>query len=473
MSSGQWAYLALSVVVPLAIFATIYRLIWRARVDNRNVLLSFLWGAIAFGIIYGLQGQITDRVFSLSVLLRFGVPILETLVGSLFLVWLLLRGEIPDYVTGAAYGTASMIAIAILDNVFYELIGGTAQQGTFFFIFRLLTVNNIFAVSGAMIGFGMGMVRYEQSRARKILWSAGGVLFAVLWRSAYNNLVTSVQGTYLVFDAIIFALAGVGGMIAILRSTQARHAIQALQSEKKRADDLINVIIPLGVSLSAERDFTRMLETIVEQARKFANADGGTLYLRTADETLEAVVISNTRLNIYAQGPGVREVMPEPIALDGQPSIAAAAIRQGEPLNIPDVYTYPTRFDGPREFDRRMGYHTTSCLCLPLNNDTGKPVGALQLINARSPLTREAVPFEAAAQQSLESLSALASAALTSYIRTEAMRRETQAIQIDHEKVAKHVSEITDSEFFAALRERVKKINTREPAAAAPQEQTP
>jgi hypothetical protein len=472
MDFGHWGYLALSIIVPLCIYALVYRLLWRAKVSSRAIIMSLAWGVIAFGIIYGLQGQITSRVFSLSVLMRFGMPILETLGGSVFLFWLLYRRQIPDYVAGAAYGTAVMIAIAIMDNVFYDLVGGTSGQGPFFFIFRLITVNNIYAVSGALAGFGVGMVRFEQTTLRKTLWAAGGVVAAALWRSAYNNLVTTVQGTYLIFDAIIFAVGGIGLMVAIMRSTQSRHAIQALQSEKKRADDLINVVIPLGVSLSAERDFTRMLETIVEQARKFANADGGTLYLRTADESLEAVVIRNQRLGIFAQGVGVKEVIVEPLMLfdgQGQPdetSIAASVVHRGETLNIPDVYSAAPAYPGPRQFDNKMNYRTTSCLCLPLKNETGKAVGALQLINARSPLTREAIPFEPAIQQSLESLSALASAALTSYIRTEALRREAQEFTIDQEKVAKHVAEITDSEFFSTLRDRVKKIKTQTASAS-------
>src|SRR5688572_7279546 len=43
--------------------------------------------------------------------------------------------------------------------------------------------------------------------------------------------------------------------------------------------NLLRKVIPIGVSLSAERDFNRLLESLVVEAQTFTNADAGTLYL--------------------------------------------------------------------------------------------------------------------------------------------------------------------------------------------------
>ena len=42
---------------------------------------------------------------------------------------------------------------------------------------------------------------------------------------------------------------------------------------------LLNKVIPIGVSLSAEKDFNRLLESLVVEAQNFTNADAGSLYL--------------------------------------------------------------------------------------------------------------------------------------------------------------------------------------------------
>ncbi len=42
--------------------------------------------------------------------------------------------------------------------------------------------------------------------------------------------------------------------------------------------DHIKRLTQIGVALSAEKNIDRLLEMILSEARKFTNADGGTLY---------------------------------------------------------------------------------------------------------------------------------------------------------------------------------------------------
>lgn len=46
----------------------------------------------------------------------------------------------------------------------------------------------------------------------------------------------------------------------------------------------INLLNEVGIALSAEKDFSSLLEQILIGAKQITNADGGTLYLLTAEQ---------------------------------------------------------------------------------------------------------------------------------------------------------------------------------------------
>jgi phage regulator Rha-like protein len=85
-------------------------------------------------------------------------------------------------------------------------------------------------------------------------------------------------------------------------------------------------------------------------------------------------------------------------------------------------------------------------------------IGVLQLINATDPDTGQVIPFRA--DEVLGTLVLLASTALAGYIRQERLRREIEklSIEIDHAKKSRQVSEITESDYFRALLEKVREL---------------
>ena len=52
-------------------------------------------------------------------------------------------------------------------------------------------------------------------------------------------------------------------------------------------------LIEIGLALSAERNHDRLTERILLEAIDITNSDGGTLYLRTEDNTLKFVIVRN------------------------------------------------------------------------------------------------------------------------------------------------------------------------------------
>src|SRR6185369_13358016 len=100
----------------------------------------------------------------------------------------------------------------------------------------------------------------------------------------------------------------------------------------------------IGVALSSERDISSLLERILEAARDFANADGGTLY-RVKGDTLVFEVLRNDTLGYFMGGKHGKPINFAPLPLykpDGSGNhsmVVAHAALAGQTVNIADAYS--------------------------------------------------------------------------------------------------------------------------------------
>ena len=195
--------------------------------------------------------------------------------------------------------------------------------------------------------------------------------------------------------------------------------------------DLPTLLIKLnavGVALSAEKDHDRLLEIILMRAKDLANADGGTLYLRTDENSLKFEIVHTDSLGIRMGGSQGEPISFYPIELmvNGEPNthnVAACAVLKNETVNIPDAYTNDEfDFTGTRGFDKKMGYRSKSFLTVPMTNHENEIIGVLQLINATNPKTREIRNFSALDQKIVESLASQAAVTLTNRQLIEAQK---------------------------------------------------
>ncbi|HSH02738.1 MAG TPA: HAMP domain-containing protein [Anaerolineae bacterium] len=249
-----------------------------------------------------------------------------------------------------------------------------------------------------------------------------------------------------------------------------------VRKEKTRADNLLDVVIPIGVDLSSEKDFNRLLEKMLVEAQNFCNANVGILYL-LQDDVLKFVIVRNNKANITMGGTSNNEIAYKPIALKqvaGQtahPILAASTALKGVTHNIADARQI-TDFDfsGPAN---DKGYYGTSYLSIPLKNTDGDVVGVLELIDAQDVDTKEIVPFDVNLQQMMESFSSLAVAALIALMREQSLRQEIQKlrIEIDEAKREKQVEEIISSDFFRDLESVKKRSRRRRPGASKDQQE--
>jgi nitrate/nitrite-specific signal transduction histidine kinase len=256
-------------------------------------------------------------------------------------------------------------------------------------------------------------------------------------------------------------------------TSQLRQTLFQVRKEKKRADDLLNVVIPIGVELSSEKDFNRLLETMLVEAKSFCHANAGSLYLRpTGEDHLRFVIMRNDLQNIALGGTTGKEVPFQPLPLqdeNGQPNhsyVATHVALSGDTVNIANTAEVEEGFDfsGLKSEDGTISFPSpTSMLTIPLKNSQNEVLGVLQLLDAQEPENEHIIPFDQNLQQMMESFSSLASAALAAYIREQGLRREIQQlrIEIDEAKRQEQVSEIVDSDFFTDLQARAQEIRRR------------
>ncbi|NTU85907.1 MAG: alpha/beta fold hydrolase, partial [Chloroflexales bacterium] len=252
--------------------------------------------------------------------------------------------------------------------------------------------------------------------------------------------------------------------------------LKRITDEKRRADDLLHVVIPIGVSLTVEKNFNRLLEKIVLEAQELCSADGGSLYLRTEDNKLRFVIVRNRSLNIAMGGVASKDIPFPPLRLYDEQSgaplfnyVVTHAALEGKTINIADAYHEDGYdFSGTRDFDARTGYRTTSVLNIPLKDGNRRVIGVLQLINALD-AAGQVIPFDEVAAQMLESLGALAAAALAAYAREQQLKQEIAdlRIEIDQVKRQREVEEIVSSPYFAGLQEKAQSIRAGAPLARA------
>jgi HD-GYP domain-containing protein (c-di-GMP phosphodiesterase class II) len=176
----------------------------------------------------------------------------------------------------------------------------------------------------------------------------------------------------------------------------------------------------IGTALSAERNIERLFEMIVEEAREFTGADGGTLYIMSDDETaLQFAIVQTEALHVRMGGTGGK-ITWKPVRLlnsEGLPNhgnVSAHVALTGDTVNIPDVYNAEGfDFQGTRNFDAQTGYRSKSMLVVPMKNHENDIIGVLQLLNARDEERNEVVSFSAECQEMTESLASQAAVALS------------------------------------------------------------
>ena len=205
----------------------------------------------------------------------------------------------------------------------------------------------------------------------------------------------------------------------------------------------LNVLTTLGIELNQVNDLDILMERILTEARRFVNADAGSIYIRHDDSLHFSYTQNDTLQKKLAAGEKlIYSVFT--ISIDEE-SIAGYVASTGGPLNIPDVYEIdpvkPYHFS--KKFDEVSKYRTHSMLTIPLVNIKGNVLGVLQVINAQDPENR-VVPFSETDEKMMAHFASTAAVAIERAQMTRAiiLRMIRMAEMRDPKETGAHVNRV-------------------------------
>jgi len=210
-------------------------------------------------------------------------------------------------------------------------------------------------------------------------------------------------------------------------------------TEKEKLD----ILALLGIELNQVKDLDILLERVLSEARRFANADAGSIYIRDGDSLHFTYTQNDTLQKRLPKGEKlIYSTFSMPI---DQKSIAGYVAATGNALNLPLVEdipaTAPYSFDP--SFDRKSGYSTRSMFTIPLRTTRGDILGVLQLINAKNENSKITV-FPQEDGTIMQNFASLASVALERAQMTRAilLRMIRMAELRDPKETGAHVNRV-------------------------------
>lgn len=184
----------------------------------------------------------------------------------------------------------------------------------------------------------------------------------------------------------------------------------------------------IGIALSAERDFNKLLDLILTKAREITTADAGSLYLMETDSDITPDTTNfwaDKRLRFkLTQNSSISMSFQEFVIPVIKTSMAGYTAICGQPLNIVDAYAIPEDSDYSlnRSFDERTGYQTRSMLSIPMRSHQGEVIGVLQLINrkrhwacllvGKEQFDHDVIPFDSRCEELASSLASQAAVSI-------------------------------------------------------------
>jgi len=451
--------IAASIIFPLFVLFLMFAFRLYSGRNMGWVLLSLVWGGVGYLGAYQLNALFIEGGVNVQAVAILYTPIIQQILVALGIVLILSREKFDNLIDGAVYGWAAGLGFAMLDSIQYIFaIGDTGME---IILARSFATTLVSATSSAITGLVLAQYNNQHRRNRLMILFSG--LGAAIGYSALFNLLASSEIELIA--AVIYGISGLT-LMSLYIAGQLRNILTQLGIHKRRADGLLDIVIPIGVNLTTEKNFQKLLENMLVEAKNFCNADAGTLYLKEGN-ALKFAVVRNDALKIAMGGTSGNEVTLPPVNLmneKGNPNnknVAAYAALTGKAIAVEDAYeNREFDFSGTKEFDKQTGYISGSFLTIPLKNSDEEVTGVLQLINALDAKRKLIIGFDENLQQLMLSFSSLAAAALEGYIQEQNLRKEIQElkIEIDQAKKVKQVAEITDSSYFNLLQQKAKRM---------------
>lgn len=164
-----------------------------------------------------------------------------------------------------------------------------------------------------------------------------------------------------------------------------------MYNSDRYGDKTVASIMETIEELNHLKDVDAILDKILYEARRLANADAGSIFIVEQDNLRFGYVHNDTLFNADAGRDAIYVDFSVPI---DEKSIVGYVALTKDALAIADAYQIPPErpYAFNPAYDNKSGYKTVSMLTIPLNTLQGRLVGVMQLINAKDENGR-IVPF--------------------------------------------------------------------------------
>jgi RsiW-degrading membrane proteinase PrsW (M82 family) len=195
--------LGIAFIVPLVFLFFVRRFDLFGTGKYHFNLITLAGGAFAYWLAANINTWVlTEGWATREQVIRIIAPIVEELLKSLILVYLVRRADFNFIVDGAIYGFGAGIGFAIFEN--YEYVMGHSEIALTVAVARVFSTNLVHATASGMIGT---VLAYQRSRISWDKWIVVffGYVFSTVIHMGFNTMVN--EGALLVF-AFLFGGAG-------------------------------------------------------------------------------------------------------------------------------------------------------------------------------------------------------------------------------------------------------------------------
>ncbi len=200
--------LLLAVAPSIALFIFFYARDRYRKEPWRNLIVTFLYGALSLG-----PAALTS--YSLETLTgwRSTTPnLFHAFLGALFIVALVEEGakfivvrfhayyhrEFDEPYDGIMYSVMAALGFATVENVLYVLRQGVATG-----IVRGLLAVPVHAFSGVVMGYFIGLGKFQGTDTRANWYSAAGLGLAILAHAVYDFIIFSLDKAPLLLGSLV------------------------------------------------------------------------------------------------------------------------------------------------------------------------------------------------------------------------------------------------------------------------------
>lgn len=202
-----------AVAVPLAFLYLVRWLDLYASGSFKVLLVCLGWGVAAFFLALQIN-TFVGGIVGYGALAVLFAPIIEEILKSGILIYLVRRPSFTYFVDGAIYGFAAGTAFAVFENLLYLSRAGAGEAVTLA-LGRALSTSLMHGSASALVGIALGRLRYGRGHTRPLSLVLGWAA-AMSLHIAFNNMLARLPGGLSVIIAILLGLGGVGLVAAFI-----------------------------------------------------------------------------------------------------------------------------------------------------------------------------------------------------------------------------------------------------------------